>query len=90
MATEQSAQQAANAANQQLQAGIPTTPGSIQGAQPSDSLTCQWAGCGDRATTPEQLYVSSSDVKRALALTSLHRSTSASVTLAARVQTIST
>ncbi|MCJ1384669.1 hypothetical protein MMC17_007787 [Xylographa soralifera] len=56
MATEQSAQQAANAANQQLQAGIPTTPGSIQGAQPSDSLTCQWAGCGDRAATPEQLY----------------------------------
>ncbi|MCJ1432187.1 hypothetical protein MMC27_001543 [Xylographa pallens] len=56
MATEQTAQQAANAANQQLQAGIPTTPGSIQGAQPSDSLTCQWAGCGDRATTPEQLY----------------------------------
>ncbi|MCJ1284354.1 hypothetical protein MMC26_003685 [Xylographa opegraphella] len=56
MATEQSAQQAANAANQQLQTGIPSTPGSIQGVQSSDSLTCQWAGCGDRATTPEQLY----------------------------------
>ncbi|MCJ1401164.1 hypothetical protein MMC11_004376 [Xylographa trunciseda] len=56
MATEQSSQQAASAANQQLQAGVPTTPGSIQGAIQSDSLACQWAGCGDRATTPEQLY----------------------------------
>ena len=87
MATEQSVQQAANAANQQVQAAVPSTPGSTQVAHSTDALTCQWAGCGDRATTPEQLYVSTSDVERALALTSECRSTSVSVTLAARVQT---
>ncbi|KAK8213628.1 hypothetical protein M8818_002932 [Zalaria obscura] len=50
---------------QQAQQAQDVQPVPVAPAQPSqsttiDSLTCQWAGCGERTTTPESLYVRSS------------------------------
>ena len=57
MAEENPQSGVSNTATQQLQqaAAAPPTPTT---SGPIDNLQCQWVGCGERAASAEQLYVS--------------------------------